>query len=221
MVEFVSRALASRDVPSVLLPVNGHYIDPKTPITHRGGNLHLPFREVILEYSMSEAGFYRGVPHGNVKPSSVLLWVVQLTVDRAVMFPMYRATGDTYTKWVPPALSVGFSTNTRVSIDETGEVRMYDVDADVYAREALSEQQIAQLLRDYVDELQVLVYFSKICQSAGIGVQARPWPPGIGPDKQPLPAENYYVLTATGPTNFSWLPASGMPTTEGSQTWRA
>ncbi|MFL6601897.1 MAG: hypothetical protein ACJ8R9_11280 [Steroidobacteraceae bacterium] len=188
----------------------GQYIDHKTPATHTGGNFHLPFREVVLEYSMSEAGFSSGVPRNNVRPSTVLIWISQLSVDEAVMFPIYRATIKGDADWVPPLLGLLFGNQSRMTIDSRGAITA-DITVKPLSDRMFDKQQLEQLTNDCNDELKVLVHFSQICQSANIAVRSNPWPPGIGPDDKPLPAENYYTLTGTGPTSFRWLPTAGMP----------
>jgi hypothetical protein len=208
---FLAKALGSPEVPSFLLPVNGQYVDRNTPATHTGGDFGLPFREVMLEYSMSEAGFYSGVPKGSLKPSTMLIWIAQMSMHSAVIFPVYRTSIDGDADWVPPPFGLIFGDKTHLSNDDKGMIRLERISVQLLTSKTPSERQISQLIRDYSDELRVLLHFSTLCQSTNVGMRCEPWPPAIGPDGKPLRQENYYTLTCTGPTPLRWLPTAGMP----------
>ena len=207
---FLAKALASPKVPSVLLPVNGQYIDPDTLATHVGADFRLPFREAVLEYSMSEAGFVPDMPRENIKPCTTLLWFAQLSLDKAMVWPMFRARIDGDIGWVPPPFGLIFGDTSRLEVIQTTQIAIENVATKTISSQNFSDQELQQLIQDYSDELRVLLHFSKICQSPNIALRSNFWPPGIGPDDEPLPTDSYYTLSCGGPTPFSWLPTSGM-----------
>lgn len=162
---------------------------------------------------MSEEGFYNTVPDGNFKPSAVLLWAVQTSAEHAAFLPILRAASEDNFCWIPPPIVLSFSGDSYVQIDGSGALSARDVRTSTFFGWGLSEQQLAQLSHDFVDELKVLLHFILISRSANIAVQDNQWPPAIGPDGTPLSAGSYRTLKCTGPTSFKWLPMSGMTQT--------
>jgi hypothetical protein len=150
--KFMIDALASPEVVSLLLPVNGRCIDHATPAMLVGGDfLAMPdgVGEVLLEYSTSAEGFQPNLPRDQIKPSTVLIWVSQLPSGGALVFPIYRTTYKGETEWVPPPVGFVFGANTRLQVDDAGRLAIEGLIPRALEKGRWTRAELDQLAKDY------------------------------------------------------------------------
>lgn len=225
MLDWIVDLLAHSDAPSILLPVNGLYIEPEIPIglsSNRFVPHHLPenlrkhsynfsgIEQGILEYSISPEGYCSSTSSTpQHPPSAALILVVQTGFEHdTLVFPLFQQCAQSQASWQAPSFMLTVGSKASIKIMPSGEPEHSGIEVSkVHARSLKSgSHDLFVRESDLSHILRVLVQFQLIGVGGG-NPQLHHWPPANGSDGKPLPQAHYYTMRYAGPSRFDWLPS--------------
>lgn len=196
LLRFVARRMLGLDFHPILLPVDGNYIDPETPMTLNVENLRAPFDNFALEFSASPApGLKQGayVLLVSLEPSAAGLKQINL------WYLSYEHYGDQF-GWDVANVGVCIELGNRIEIGPQGIQLSKNLQMVLPPGVETDEEMANRALPNYFYFVCVLARFLWIYRCENVGVRK------LSESEQPIHAGNHYELCCKGPTPFTWLP---------------
>jgi hypothetical protein len=204
VIQSLRHYLSSSDFASLLLPVNGQFVPLGTSTHLTLANCQLPQTNLILEYPVDDSNFVQRA--GNYQHEAVLLIVDRQThPEQILLWSLARGLPLVDFRWNYQFCTLLLNRHSEVTIRNGGKT--YAANLTPYALPGVPLGPImVSDVNDYAEELRVLAQLSMICRDPHVQVEKL-----AAPEATPAPAE-CYRMKCTGPTQFQWLPSSGMST---------
>jgi hypothetical protein len=197
-----------KDYRSLLMPVNGLYVDIHTPTTFTLATCRLPYRRLVLEWSRPPATAAEPAPAGTVHATAGILLVQWHPEGKELRaWKLENRSPLPQLRWYFSPLVMQLTKNSELRIDSKGQLHAHDLGNAFAFRANYAPADVSAMVRNYTHDLIVLAHLSMLCSNSNVHLEKIPMA-----DAAPAPDE-CYVLKCTGPTEFNWLPGSGISAT--------
>jgi hypothetical protein len=220
-------SLSDQTVSSILLPINGIFLDRNLPLSVRLDNVRLPFERFVLEYSISE-DWYIHAKRGNKLPCTILLLVqlspnkselqlwsisqeklqgvtvkdlnsITTALQNAARGTLHKVIDTTAEFWSVSPVGVSFARDSSIATDAQGRVLIANANVlQMPADTAIADELARSAVLDYSHEIQALIQLLTLCAHDNSRMQQVD-APADAPGK-------YFVMRSVGRTPYQWLP---------------